>query len=143
MQRRMIGAGAWTDDLDSSERASLLLLASIGGGILLVVLLAAWLIDRDICGSLGEVKAAMEDLSIPGISTEVKERAMAHTPALMAVCDQHAYRNEKLALYTAWEQRLAVIVNPPSETNVVALKPKIARRPIAKPAALQRRGIAP
>ena len=63
--------GSWTDDIDASFHASLLSLASLGGGILIVTLLAAWLIERDITGSLGGLRAAMERLAKGELSTEI------------------------------------------------------------------------
>ena len=64
-------AGAYTDDLDAAFHATLLRLGSIGGVILLIVVLTAWLINRDIGGSLGKLKAAMERLAKGELSTEI------------------------------------------------------------------------
>ena len=63
--------GAYTDDLDAASHAALLRLASIGGAILLVTLLAAWLLNRDIAGSLGRLKEAMERLAKGDLATVV------------------------------------------------------------------------
>jgi len=63
--------GAYTDDLDAAFHASLLRLASIGGVVLLVTLLAAWLLNRDITGSLGRLKEAMERLAKGDLATVV------------------------------------------------------------------------
>jgi methyl-accepting chemotaxis protein len=63
--------GAYTDDLDAAYRTSLRTLAATGGAILLVIVLVAWLINRDISGSLGRLKAAMESLAKGNLSTEV------------------------------------------------------------------------
>jgi methyl-accepting chemotaxis protein len=63
--------GAYTDDLDAAFYASLRKLAGIGGAILLLTLLAAWLINRDIAGSLGRLKTAMESLAKGDLTTEV------------------------------------------------------------------------
>jgi methyl-accepting chemotaxis protein len=54
---------AYTDDLVTSFRLTLRELALISGGILTFTLLAAWLVNRDISGSLGRLKAAMGRLS--------------------------------------------------------------------------------
>jgi methyl-accepting chemotaxis protein len=79
-------AGAYTDDLEASLRGSLLRLSTIGGGILLVTILVAWLVDRDITGSLGALRGAMQnlangdlDLAIPGLKRgdEVGDMASA------------------------------------------------------------------
>jgi methyl-accepting chemotaxis protein len=56
-------AGAYTDDLDALFRALQLRLAAIGGTILAATMLAAWLVNRDITGSLGALKVAMERLA--------------------------------------------------------------------------------
>ena len=64
-------AGAYTDDLDAALHAALLRLSSIGGTILLVVLIAAWLVNRDIGGSLGRLKSAMERLAAGDLATEI------------------------------------------------------------------------
>ena len=64
-------AGAWTHDLDASYRLALFRLGSIGGTILAAVLLVAWFINRDISGSLGKLKAAMEKLALGELSTDI------------------------------------------------------------------------
>jgi methyl-accepting chemotaxis protein len=63
--------GAYTDDLDTAFHASLLRLALIGGAILLAMLPAAWLINRDITGSLGALKIAMDRLTKGDLTTVV------------------------------------------------------------------------
>ncbi len=77
-------AGAYTDDLDADFQTMWQRLASIGGVILLVTLLAAWLINRDITGSLGTLRTAMERLArgelgiaIPGADRHDEIGAMA------------------------------------------------------------------
>jgi methyl-accepting chemotaxis protein len=67
----VFAAGAYVDDLDAAFRAALLRLTAIGGAILGVTLLAAWLINRDIGGSLGSLKAAMDHLAKGDLATEV------------------------------------------------------------------------
>ena len=64
-------SGVYTDDLDAAFRATLLDLATIGGVILLVSLMAAWLVNRDIVGSLSRLKTAMEHLAHGQLATEV------------------------------------------------------------------------
>ena len=56
-------ASAYTDDLDTEFRRSLLRLCAAGGIILLISLLAAWLVNRDIAVSLGSLKGAMDRLA--------------------------------------------------------------------------------
>jgi methyl-accepting chemotaxis protein len=55
--------GVWTDDLDAAFHSSLLTLATTGGALLLLTLLAAWVIERDIAGSLDRLKVAMAELA--------------------------------------------------------------------------------
>ncbi|HEY2616202.1 MAG TPA: methyl-accepting chemotaxis protein [Acetobacteraceae bacterium] len=64
-------AGAYTDDLDATFRATLVDLATIGGVILLAALTVAWLVNRDIVASLGHLKSAMERLARGELTTEV------------------------------------------------------------------------
>ena len=56
-------SGAYTDDLDASFNASLVRGGAMGGAMLLFTMLGGWLINRDITGSLGGLKAAMERLA--------------------------------------------------------------------------------
>ena len=58
-----IFAGAYTDDLDVAFHASMLRLSAFAGVILLLTMLVAWMVNRDITGSLGRLKAAMERLA--------------------------------------------------------------------------------
>jgi methyl-accepting chemotaxis protein len=94
-------AGAWTDDLDESYHSALFRLGSVGGTILAAVLLVAWFINRDISGSLGKLKAAMEKLAhgelstdIPGIDRRDEVGAMAST---VQVFKEHMAKEEQLA----------------------------------------------
>jgi methyl-accepting chemotaxis protein len=64
-------AGAYTSDLDATFHAALLNLVASGGGILVLALLVAWLVNRDIGGSLARLKAAMERLAGGELNTEV------------------------------------------------------------------------
>jgi methyl-accepting chemotaxis protein len=63
--------GSYTDDIDAVYRATLFDLGSIAGAILLVTLLIAWLVNRDITGSLGSLKAAMDRLASGDLATMV------------------------------------------------------------------------
>ncbi len=56
-------AGAYVDDIDAAFHAMLFRLALIGGVVLFVTLLAAFLVNRDITGSLGALKTAMDRLA--------------------------------------------------------------------------------
>jgi methyl-accepting chemotaxis protein len=64
-------AGAYVDDLDVVFRATLLRLGMTGGLILSVTLLAAWLVNRDISTSLGNLNAAMERLATGDLGTTI------------------------------------------------------------------------
>ncbi|MDR3538309.1 MAG: methyl-accepting chemotaxis protein [Acetobacteraceae bacterium] len=59
----VITSGAYTDDLDASFRASLLRMGAVGGAIMLVTLVVAWLVGRDITGSLGALMTGMDRLA--------------------------------------------------------------------------------
>jgi methyl-accepting chemotaxis protein len=67
----VFAAGAYTGDLAAAFRATLLDLATIGGAILLVSLAVAWLVNRDIAGSLRRLKTSMEHLANGELATEV------------------------------------------------------------------------
>jgi len=56
-------AGAYVDDLDADFHAALWRLAAIGGAVLLVTMLVAWLINRDITGSIVRLRGMMERLA--------------------------------------------------------------------------------
>ncbi len=77
-------AGAWTDDLDASYRASVLRLGSIGGAILLVTLIAALVINNDISGSMTRLKTAMERLAKGELSTDIQGAARHDEVGAMA-----------------------------------------------------------
>jgi hypothetical protein len=49
----------YTDDLDAALQATLRELIGFGGIILLVTTVVAWLINRDITGSLGGLNSVM------------------------------------------------------------------------------------
>jgi methyl-accepting chemotaxis protein len=56
-------AGGYTDDLDASFNKALLGMGAVGGAILMIALLAAWLVSRDITGTLGSLRASMRRLA--------------------------------------------------------------------------------
>lgn len=100
-------AGAYTDDLAGAFRASLLQLGSIAGGILLVTLLFAWLINRDITRSLGDLRTAMQrlakgDLSVAVAGTDRRDEVGAMAQAVQ-VFKENAGRIQALQ----GEQKLA------------------------------------
>jgi methyl-accepting chemotaxis protein len=94
-------AGAWTDDLEASYQGSLWRLSSIGGAIVLVTLLTAWLVNRDISGSLGRLKLAMERLAKGDLLTEIPGTTRRDEVGAMAgsvlVFKQHMAQEEQLA----------------------------------------------
>ena len=63
--------GAYTDDLDLAFAAILFRLGAVGGSVLLLTVIGGWLVTRDITGSLGGLKSAMERLSQGDLSTVV------------------------------------------------------------------------
>ncbi len=64
-------AGAYTDDLDADFRTQMVSLSAMGGGVLLVTLMLAWLVGRDISGSLQRLKAAMAALANGALDTKI------------------------------------------------------------------------
>jgi methyl-accepting chemotaxis protein len=112
-------AGAWIDDLDAAFRGSLLRLGSIGGGIIAVTILVAWLIDRDITGSLGGLKTAMDRLAkgelmtvIPGTDRQDEVGGMAAAVLVfkdsMAEAEQLRAAREEARLLAATAQKAAL-----------------------------------
>jgi len=59
----VIYSGAYTNDLDAKFRGLLLWMGAVGGAIMLVTLVVAWLVSRDITGSLGTLKTRMHSLA--------------------------------------------------------------------------------
>jgi methyl-accepting chemotaxis protein len=64
-------AGDWTDDIATAYRASAMRLSAIAGVIILVVAIIAWLVGRDITGSLGKLRGAMDHLAKGDLATDV------------------------------------------------------------------------
>jgi integrase len=60
--------------------------------------------------------------AIPSIPHDIRELTIGHTPpALVATYDLHGYRDEKRQALTLWAERLARIIEPPPESNVVRI----------------------
>jgi len=81
----VFGAGAYTEDLEASFHAIVWKLSSVAAAILFVSLLVAWVINRDIVGSLGRLNAVMGRLSrgdleaaIPGTDRRDEVGSMAN-----------------------------------------------------------------
>jgi methyl-accepting chemotaxis protein len=115
----VFGAGAYIDDLNAAFRAALIQLASIGGLILAVTLLTTWLVNRDITGSLGALKTAMDRLakgdlatSVPGTDRHDEVGGMAATVLVfkdsMTEADRLRSEQEQTKLRAAAEQKAAL-----------------------------------
>jgi len=111
--------GAYTDDLDKAFYGSLRRLTMAAGAILLVTLLAAWLVNRDISGSLGRLKGAMEGLAkgnlataIPGTDRRDEIGAMASSVVVfkdgMAEAERLRAAQEEVKRQAASEQKAAL-----------------------------------
>ncbi len=94
-------SGVYIDDLDAAFYAILWHLTLIGGGILLASLLIAWLINRDITGSLGRLKTAMEHLAKGELTTEVpgveRHDEVGGMAGAALVFKEHMVREQHLA----------------------------------------------
>ncbi len=82
----VVNTGAYTDDLDAPFNESLLWMGAFGGGIVLLTLLAGGLVTRDVTGSLGGLRNAMDRLArgdlatpVPGTGRQDEVGAMAAT----------------------------------------------------------------
>ena len=97
----VIMCGAWVDDLEADYHAILLRLGGVGGLILLATVLVAWLVNRDIAGSLDRLRTAMQRLShgelavaVPGADRRDEVGAMAQA---VLVFQQGMQQADKLA----------------------------------------------
>ena len=95
--------GSWVDDIETAYHATLRRLLTIGGSILVCSLLAAWVVNRDIKGSLDGLKRAMErlsggdaDVTIPGTDRKDEVGAMA---AAVQVFKENAREVERLTAH--------------------------------------------
>jgi methyl-accepting chemotaxis protein len=104
-------AGAWIDDVEAAYRRSLLRLSAIGGLILVVTLLVAWLVNRDITGSLGHLKRAMEQLARGGLATEIpgtsRRDEVGDMARAMLVFKEHMVSEAQLAAAQETERQRA------------------------------------
>jgi methyl-accepting chemotaxis protein len=103
-------AGAWVDDANMAVREAALKLALIGGAILLVTGFAAWLVGRDVVGSLGILRDAMTRLAngdhvspVPGADRHDEVGSMAR--AVLVFRDNmtraHELNAKEVAAHTA------------------------------------------
>jgi methyl-accepting chemotaxis protein len=96
-----IYSGAYIDDLDAVFRATLLRTGAIGGGGFLIIILTASLVGRDITGSLGGLKMAMEQLAHGDLTTTIPGTRRGDEVGGMAgavlVFKEHMVRADRLA----------------------------------------------
>ena len=115
----VFNVSAFTDDLDAAFAAELRALVLVGGGILLASLVAAWLVNRDIVGSLGRLRLAMEQLAkgdlgaaIPGTERRDEVGAMAAATQVfkdgMAEAERLRAEQEQVRHDAAAEQKAAL-----------------------------------
>ena len=114
-------SGAYVDDLDATFRATLLRLSEVGGLILAVTLLVAWLVTRDIGGSLGGLNAAMERLAqndiaidIPGTTRRDEMGTMARSVLVFkdnALAVQRLQTEQEQEHQRAEEEKRAALTN--------------------------------
>jgi len=104
----VILAGAYADDLEAEFRAVLLQTGAATAVIVGIALLGAWLVTRDIAGSLGALKAAMARLAngelaaaIPGTGRRDEVGGMAQT---VEVFKQNAAETQRLTAERAAAQ---------------------------------------
>ena len=81
----VFAAGAYTEDLEAAFHAILLKLIGVAAAFLFASLLVAWVINRDIVGSLGRINVAMGRLShgdleaaVPGTDRRDEVGSMAN-----------------------------------------------------------------
>jgi methyl-accepting chemotaxis protein len=105
-------AGAYVDDLDQAFHDSIFWTVGVGGAILLAILGVAFLVNRDIAGSLVRLKDAMAGLADGKLSIEVPGRDRSDEVGEMAAAVQifkdNAIRMEQIkAEQQAIEERAA------------------------------------
>ena len=103
-------AGAYLDDLDAAVRATMSRLGAISAAISVVLLLAAFLINKDISGSLDKLKIAMERLAKGDLATDIPGIARRDEVGVMAgavLVFKQAMEQEKLAVAQEQERQRA------------------------------------
>jgi len=92
--------GSFTDDLDAAFETTLRNLTAIGGAILIATLFVAWLVNRDIAGSLRRLENAMQRLSKGELATEIpgtdRRDEVGQMAGVVLVFKQHMVRGEQL-----------------------------------------------
>jgi methyl-accepting chemotaxis protein len=104
-------SGAYTDDLYAAFNSSLLQMAAAGGGIMLVTLFVAWLVSRDVTGSLGSLKAAMTQLAANNLAVVVtgcsRRDEVGEMAGAVLVFQQHMVQEQQNAAERAEERHRA------------------------------------
>jgi methyl-accepting chemotaxis protein len=107
----IVFSGAWVDDIDADYHTVLRHLGIIGGLILLATLFVAWLINHDITGSLGRLRATMYSLThgdltvaVPGTDRRDEVGAMAQA---VLVFQQEMRKAEQLTAERAESETAA------------------------------------
>jgi methyl-accepting chemotaxis protein len=137
-----IYAGAYSDDMEAAFRQSLLTVAGAGGAFTLLTLAVAWLISRDITGSLGRLKDAMKrlagnDLTIVVTGTErhdeVGEMARTlhvfqeHMVHEMQIAKDHEEARQRAAAEkTAALTHMAVTIEAETSNAMVAINDRVS-----------------
>jgi methyl-accepting chemotaxis protein len=80
--------GDFTDDLDARYWSAVTELGVIGGVLLLVALVFAWVINRDVTGSIGRLQVAMGHLAGNALETEVPDTDRRDEVGAMAMSVQ-------------------------------------------------------
>ncbi len=99
-------AGAYTDDLDAAFRTLVLHLTLIGGVVFLITVAAAWLVNRDITGSIGALETAMDQLAKGNLAAEVPGTDRRDEVGVMARAVLVFTEGMKRAEYLANEQQM-------------------------------------
>ena len=104
-------AGAYIDDLQRDFRNQMVGIVLLGGAVLAMTLLAVWLVNRDIVGSLGRLKAAMVRLAQNELATEVpgtnRRDEVGEMAAAVQVFKENALEVRRLQARQAEQQKQA------------------------------------
>jgi methyl-accepting chemotaxis protein len=118
-----VATGLYIDDLEQDARAVFLRLAIIAGIVLLATLSVAWIINRDISGSLGKLRRAMArlangevDTPVSGLDRRDEVGDMART---VLVFRDYMTREAQLTARHEQDQRLAAAEKQSALTEMV------------------------
>jgi len=105
-------AGAYTDDLEADFRSQMVSLVGLGGAVLLVTLVLAWLVGRDISGSMQRLNRAMAALADGRLETPIPGTArgdeIGEMAAAVQVFKDNASAMERLKLERNAAERQAI-----------------------------------